>query len=286
MEINRHWDWDLSREETCAIQRDMRFFCLFVIASLSSALAAGVKSGKTQAEWLSASPTYTAGQGVQTALRLVVDEHWHTYWSNPGEGGLKISVKWDLPPGWTAGELEHPSPKRFMTGELSGFGYEGTVIFPVKLMPPAGFTGTAVAKAKFSWLTCNQELCLPGNAALSLTLNAGTPSPSGDEAAILEGLKKIPHAQSDLKLSVSESAKTLSLTLHGPSAFDAADYEIFPLTPSVIDSSAQFRFVKKGSDWSADLPKSEYATSPIQGLSLVLASKSGQPALLVEWKKK
>lgn len=258
----------------------------FLMASLGVAAAAPVKSGKTQAEWLSTSQTYTAGQEIQTALRLVVDEHWHTYWSNPGEGGMKISVKWDLPEGWTAGELEHPFPKRFMTGELPGFGYEGTVIFPVKLTPPPGFTGSAVAKAKFSWLTCNEQQCLPGNASLDLTFTAGPPSPTADETTILEALKKIPQVQPSLQLSVIESTKTLKLTLHAPAEFEAANYDFFPLTPQVIDSAAHFQFVKHGSDWTADLPISEYATARIPGLDLVLASKSGQPPLLVRWKMK
>lgn len=95
---------------------------LAFIASGTVSIAA-VRSGKAEVDWLSVSATVAPGKPVQTALRLVVDPGWHTYWENPGEGGMGISVKWDLPAGWTAGALEHPVPQRFMTGELAGFGY-------------------------------------------------------------------------------------------------------------------------------------------------------------------
>jgi DsbC/DsbD-like thiol-disulfide interchange protein len=255
---------------------------IFLIASTCMVSAAAVKSGKAEADWLSASPTCEPGKPVQTALRLVVDEHWHTYWSNPGEGGMKLAVKWELPTGWTAGELEHPVPKRFMTGELPGFGYEGTVIFPIQLTPPAGFSGTAQLKGKFSWLTCNDDQCLPGNAALELTFTAGPPAPSADATAIEQALKKIPQAHQDLKLSVVDGGKSLTLTLEGP--IDVSSYDIFPLSPQVIDSAATFSFQKNGTNWTAEVPKSEYASGPISDLSLVLAGKSGQPPLRVEWK--
>ena len=49
------------------------------------------------------SSTCGADSQVKTGIRLVVDEGYHTYWLNPGDGGMKISVKWELPTGWSAG---------------------------------------------------------------------------------------------------------------------------------------------------------------------------------------
>lgn len=255
-------------------------------AALCGAALAATKSAMTQADWLSTSLTYTAGQEVQTALRLVIDEHWHTYWSNPGAGGMKLSVKWELPAGWTAGTLEYPVPKRFMTGELPGFGYEGTVIFPVKLTAPAGFTGPAVVKGKFSWLTCNEEKCLTGSAALELHLTAGAPTPTPDVALIDAALAKIPQAQESVRLNVRETGKSIQLTLTAPSTFDATAYEAFPLTPEVIDPAAPIAFVKQENTWSATVPKSEYATLATSEFTLILAGKSGQAPLLLPWTAK
>ena len=98
---------------------------LVSLVIFNSVALAGVRSGKAEAEWRGVAAQYQAGKPLQTALRLVLDEGWHTYWENPGEGGMKISVTWKLPPGWVAGELEHPIPQHFAAGGLAGFGKNG-----------------------------------------------------------------------------------------------------------------------------------------------------------------
>ena len=188
-------------------------------AALCTLSAAAVRSGKTEADWVSASSTYEPGKPVQTAVRLVLDPGWHTYWENPGEGGMKISAKWELPAGWTAGEIEHPVPVRFETGGLVGFGYEGTVLFPVKFTPPAGFTGVAKLKGKISWLTCNDDQCVPGEAELELALSSGPAAETLETKLIREALAKVPQPQ-EVRLQVTEKPDTLSLRIEthaGPS---------------------------------------------------------------------
>ena len=257
-----------------------------ISALLCTVSCAAVRSGKAEADWLSASGTYVAGKPVQAALRLAVDEGWHTYWMNPGEGGMKISVVWELPAGWTAGELEHPVPKRFMTGGLAGFGYEGTVVFPVKFTPPSGFTGEAKLKGKISWLTCNDDSCIPGNAELELSLDAGAPAATADANLIKGALERIPQPTNGIFLSVTEKPKTLVLTLRALATrpLEIADYEIFPATPQVVEPAAKFQFVSDGTKWHAEVPKSEYAPKPVKELTLVLAGKAKQAPMALTWK--
>lgn len=247
---------------------------------------AAVRSGRAEADWIGASETYEAEKPVQTALRLVVDAGWHTYWLNPGEGGLPISVAWDLPAGWTAEALEHPVPKRFMTGGLTGFGYGGTVVFPVKFTPPAGFTGEAKLKGKISWLTCNDDSCIPGNAELQLALNPGSPVATAEAKWIDDALLKIPRPNPEIKLAVTESSKKLVLTLSNATTkpFDPAEYEIFPATLQAVDPAAKFQFANDSNRWTAEVPKSEYAASPLKELTLVLAGTTGQAPMALTWK--
>ena len=56
-------------------------------------------------------------------LRLRHDPHWHTYWINPGDSGLETRLKWTLPPGFQAGAIAWPAPRRLAAGELTNFGY-------------------------------------------------------------------------------------------------------------------------------------------------------------------
>lgn len=269
-----------------------------ISAGWCAASFAAVRSGKAQVDWIGASEHYEVGKPVKTAIRLAVDPGWHTYWINPGEGGMKISATWELPAGWTAEKLGYPVPKRFMTGELPGFGYEGTVIFPVTFTPPAGFTGPAKLKGKISWLTCNEAHCIPGDAELELSLDAGTATRTGEAKEIEASRAKVPRLAAGALLTVEEKPKTLLLTLLVPASGlkplglgctgspKPEDYEVFPLTMQAIDSAAKFDFIARGDHWTAEVPKSEYATQPIRELTLVFAGKSGQDPVSLIWKSK
>ena len=111
------------------------------------------------------------GQRAWLALRLTHDPHWHTYWINPGDSGLPTRLHWDLPPGFEAGEVAWPTPRRFQVGGLYNFGYDGRVLLPVPIdVPadaPAGSTAHLAVEAK--WLVCREE-CIPGKAQLKLAL--------------------------------------------------------------------------------------------------------------------
>lgn len=256
-------------------------------AFLGNLSAAAVRSGKAEVDWLRASATYEAGKPVQTAVRMVMDPGWHTYWENPGEAGMEISATWELPDGWTVGGLEHPVPIRFEAGGLVGFGYKGSVLFPVKFTPPAGFSGVAKLRGKLSWLACNDDQCLPGKAELEITLDSGAPAETPEAKPIREALARVPQpAGNSLQLEVSETPRTLLLRLEMDSGkpLNPGDYEIFPVTLQAIDPAANIRFAQTGSAWTAEVAKNEYLTQPLKNLTLVLVGKSGQPPISVKWK--
>jgi DsbC/DsbD-like thiol-disulfide interchange protein len=257
-----------------------------ILISLWGESSASVRSGQAEAEWISTTGNFVAGQPVQTAVSLVLDENWHTYWTNPGEGGMKITAKWELPDQWQAGDLEHPVPKRFTTGGLAGFGYEGSILFPVTLLPPPDATGKVKLIAHLSWLACNDESCIPGQAKLELVLSAGPPIPGPRAAEIEASLTKIPRASPNSGvLQVVENPKTLTLTLESPGSWDPQQAEFFPATPQVVDPAAPILFHKTESRWLAEVPLSEYATRPVREFSLVVSRKDAGPISL-KWTAK
>jgi len=258
-----------------------------ILASLCTVSLAAVHSGKASADWISSSRTTEAEMPVMTGIRLAVDEGYHTYWINPGEGGMKMSVKWDLPEGWVAGDPQYPVPKRFVTADLPGFGYEGTVVFPVNLTPPEDFSGVAVLKGKVTWLTCDDKGCIPGNADLELTLTEGAPAPAAEAKVIDAALRKIPLTPGNrISLKVVETPETLVLSVEGlaKTNVNLAEYEVFPATPEVIDAGAKIQFIDEGAKWTAEVPKSEYAPKKVSELTLVLAGKSDQAPISLTWK--
>src|SRR5688572_18333991 len=79
--------------------------------------------GELVAETRSAQP----GKPFWAALRLRMEEHWHTYWHDPGDSGQSTSVEWKLPPGWKAGPIAWPFPQRINVPPLTNFGFEGEI---------------------------------------------------------------------------------------------------------------------------------------------------------------
>lgn len=264
-------------------------YLMLTFAVFCGVACAAVRSGKAEVDWISASSTYEPGKPVQMAIRLVVDPGWHSYWSNPGAGGVKTSVKWDLPAGWTAGELEYPIPKSFKGGGLASFGYKGTVVFPVKLSSPADMKGTVNLKAVVSWLTCDEKSCVPGNAKLSITLESGVFKATPETTLIEQALAKVPREQKQWgPLVVIENGGQLEFKIPVPPSnhINPAEYDIFPATPGVIDADQKITTKLNGDGWTAVVPKSEYAKGPVRELSLVVAPKSEQQPILLHWKIK
>ncbi|MDB5592245.1 protein-disulfide reductase DsbD domain-containing protein, partial [Enterovirga sp.] len=112
-----------------------------------------------------------AGQPFTVAVRLQMEERWHTYWANPGDSGLPTEIRWTLPAGFQAGPIQWPAPSRIPVGHLVNYGYENETALLVEITPPAELPAgrTVRLKADVSYLVCERE-CIPGEAALSTSL--------------------------------------------------------------------------------------------------------------------
>lgn len=239
------------------------------------------KSGHASMELVTEKTGYAAGKPVRVALRMVMDPHWHSYWENPGEGGMKLQVEWqNLPAGWKASEPGYPVPKRMKTGDLAGFGYEGEVWFPIELTPGATSVDPVELVAKVSWLTCNDDACIPGDVIVKASLNSGGEAgPRATEVA--KAFSALPQPWNGAKLAVEELAggKTVRLRITPPAdqKVDLASALVFPATESSLDPGAQMIFKQDGEAWVAETRKSEYASGALKALRLVL-SGGGLPS--------
>ncbi|MBV8801259.1 MAG: thioredoxin family protein [Alphaproteobacteria bacterium] len=172
---------------------------LAILALLGCAASASAQidsAPKVQARLIAESGEIPPGGTVAVALEQNIRPGWHTYWTNPGEAGLPTEVKWSLPPGWRAGPIEWPYPKRLPVGPLMNYGYEGKVWLLTKITAPRGAkSGSPVTlKATGSWLVC-KEVCIPEDQPLLLQLTVSA-SPAQSYATIEEQFRdasaKIP----------------------------------------------------------------------------------------------
>lgn len=235
------------------------------------------------------------GQPFNAALRLQHEGHWHTYWINPGTG-LATTLDWTLPAGFTASDIRWPVPTalRDRGGHVIGNGYEGDILLPVTITPPADLApGTNVTlKVYAEWLMC-EDTCIPGDANLQLTLPvvAGpvAPHPTFGER-ITAAVARLPRPDSAWQLSAIKAGGTITLAVkaaqpsdHVPQDlhFFADDNLVGYDLPQTVSSDGQGGFVltlKIAADADAN-------ATELRG---VLAAKNGWradgslPALRVE----
>lgn len=123
------------------------------------------------------------GEPFRVGLRMLPDVHWHTYWKNPGDSGLSTEMAWTLPEGASASPIQWPYPERVPMGHLVNYGYGGEHLLPVTVNPPEdlapGEEFPIVVAAE--WLVC-EEICIPGDAELSMSLPVRTGAASKNDA--------------------------------------------------------------------------------------------------------
>jgi thiol:disulfide interchange protein DsbD len=84
-----------------------------VLAALAlPALANPQTSDLVKTELIAELGAVRAAEPFWVGVRLTMKEHWHTYWRNPGDSGEATQVRWTLPPGFSAGELQWPATHR------------------------------------------------------------------------------------------------------------------------------------------------------------------------------
>ncbi|MCQ4161451.1 cytochrome C biogenesis protein, partial [Roseomonas sp. GC11] len=119
------------------------------------------------AEGLSIAP----GQPFRVGLRQQLAPGWHTYWKNPGDAGTPPEIAFTLPEGASATGFDWPAPQRIPFGPLVNYGYEGQVLLPLTITPPAGLKPGDVftLEAQASWLVC-EKVCIPEEGVFRLDL--------------------------------------------------------------------------------------------------------------------
>ena len=165
----------------------------FSLAFLLSFVALSTNAAHTQARLILAGETAKPGETVMAGIDLHMDPKWHTYWKNPGGAGIATTVKWDLPAGVTAGEIQWPVPHKLPDPEFTTYVYDDEVVLLVPLTLAADVRDAPLElKAKVDWLECESK-CLPGSAPVSAVLKPGSETkPSADAPLIAAWQKKLP----------------------------------------------------------------------------------------------
>jgi thiol:disulfide interchange protein/DsbC/DsbD-like thiol-disulfide interchange protein len=167
--------------------RALRTLLLGLLLAAPTAFALSgsvVATDNVKSRLLSEVNSIAPGEVFWVALELDIRDGWHTYWRNPGDSGEATKLKWQLPPGFTAGDIVWTTPHRFEIAPLVNYGYAKQAMHLVQITAAKDLkVGTPVAlAAKASWLVCS-DVCIPESADLQLTVPTSAQASGADPAA-------------------------------------------------------------------------------------------------------
>ena len=186
-----------------------------------------------QASLLADTNAVIPGKPFTVGLLLRMVPHWHTYWKFPGDAGLQTEMKWNLPAGWNAGEIQWPIPLRLSEpGDIEIYGYHDEVLLMQEITPPASLTETTVQLGgEASWLVC-EKICIPGSANLKLDLPVASQSAPANEELFSRYRRSLPQPWPDSKVagtSWKRDGSELQLSVESAALGNYPAIEFYPL---------------------------------------------------------
>jgi DsbC/DsbD-like thiol-disulfide interchange protein len=250
-------------------------FALNIRAQSPAQAEADANVSHAKVELIAEQSTIPPGTPIWVGLNFQLDSGWHIYWQNAGDSGEPPKVQWILPPGFKAGAIRWPTPKRLGSGSIIDYGYEGQVLLMVPIESPAASASKALPNisADVKYIVC-REICVPGKAHLGLSLPG--PADSSARHALFAQTRATlpkplppdwqPHATSDND----------HFYLHVQTGSPQRAAAFFPLVPGDIENSAPQKFESLADGFRLTLKKSDQLTAPVHSLKGLLVLGDGK----------
>jgi thiol:disulfide interchange protein DsbD len=252
-----------------------------------SVLAAAVDAASAQfpqharVELLTRQESITPGADLPLGVHFVLEPGWHIYWVNPGDSGQPLILKWTLPAGLSAGEIQWPRPERMQpSSQLVDYGYHGDVLLPVTLhASPAVNSASAEIRVEAKWLIC-REVCIPEHTQLRLTLPAASEAARASAPLFAATDKLLPQPlPRGWKASAKSARDEFVLSIVAGKPLTKAVF--FPLDPDQIENAAPQKVLPSGTGARIELRKSDLLSKAVTVLRGVLVVPDG-PAYRIE----
>ena len=210
-------------------------FLFLLVVAVAKPISGQTYEGRelVKATLLADTDAIVPGKAFTAGLLLRMAPHWHTYWKFSGDAGLPSEIKWTLPPGWKAGEIQWPIPLRLMDpGDIETYGYENEVLLMQEITPPASFADSSVKlSAEATWLVC-ERLCIPGSTKLSLDLPIAAQAGPANEELFSRARRLLPQNWPESKVasaSWTRSGSEMQLAIESAALTNYPVVEFFPL---------------------------------------------------------
>lgn len=233
------------------------------MTAVLAALALPADAAATRASLVLPVRVAAPGTTITAAVRLEMSPGWHTYWKNSGASGIPTAIKWELPAGITAGEINWPVPEKYVPEKVDADGkaipgsldyeqttfvHHGEAVLLVPLTIASNVApGKVELKARVSWLEC-QINCVPGKQDVVATLEIGNAEvPSVDAAQFSSWQQRLPQPGEALRPQARwESGgenKTRALLIEWQGGAAGRGWDFFPESADGFEMQYQTQVV-------------------------------------------
>jgi DsbC/DsbD-like thiol-disulfide interchange protein/cytochrome c biogenesis protein CcdA len=193
------------------------------------------------------------GGEVELAIEMRTQPGWHGYWLNPGDAGLPMSVKWELPPGYSVGPLRYPVPGRLSIAGIMNYVYEHDYAVLVRLKVPKDAKGVIPVRASALWLACTDKICVPENGTMATEVVVGT-GPPDYRAQFDEWRRALPRPLvTPAKFEIAGDKLRVAVPL--PRDVAVEEPYLFPAADGPVDYAARQHFRRLDDLLIAELPR-------------------------------
>ena len=266
------------RSKTPILIQLAMFLCL-IVAGCSATGPERTQVKHAQLELLAQPSAASQGQPLWLGVHFVLENGWHIYWVNPGDSGQPPVFQWQLPPGFSAGDIQWPRPEKMQKTNLADYGYHDDILLlvPVQVSQDLRMKNDTRAEIGLDarWLIC-REICLPDHAQLHLTV-PGKNDP-GVNQLFAKAESQVPKPLPAGWKARAESRKgTFALIVDTDKPIDDSTAggspptpEFFPLEADQIENSAPQVAVMGERRVEITLQKSDQLIKPVAVLKGVL----------------
>ena len=240
----------------------IRFILILLTLLAAPATAQTSRDNAIQPELLVEVHAVPGGE-AEMAILMRTNPGWHGYWLNPGDAGLPMSVEWDLPPGWSVGPMRYPVPVKLLVSGIVNYVYEKDYAILLRLKAPPGATGLHSISAKMRWLACTDEVCVPEQGTVSLSVpTSGLMMPDGRFNDWRRALPRPLVTPAKFELE----GDNLRLAIPLPASATIGEPYFFPAEDGPIDYAAPQKFTRKGDLLIAELKRRRGKPAAISGV--------------------
>ncbi|MEM9234243.1 MAG: protein-disulfide reductase DsbD domain-containing protein, partial [Pseudomonadota bacterium] len=205
-----------------------------------------VVTGNAESRLVAERDAVMPGETITVALMQELREGWHVYWINPGDSGLPLDLRWDLPTGFEAADPLYPLPHRLPLGPLVNYGHEGEPIFLIDIAVPENVVPGEVVNLAVdaTWLIC-ADICVPEDARLSVTLpiSGELGLATGRYAVDIDRARRAQPRPAQFETAYYDTERGPALRL---SQVPEGKLEFYPYAPSLIEPSGQVVQIREG----------------------------------------